>query len=331
MTETSTIKMALNTRYYPNPNEDFVLLGGQPFYISGKPGFLSNSMLTDTTKNLTQHEYHSENYGDDPQLRGSLRTISRSLNRVSGDIRRTLLRDSHSADDFSTNYTQRDLNEALRSALNKNPISTASLSRLDWYSKPIHLTSSVNIPLSEDDLLATRFFPVTLGEAKSLEMVNELKPAKSKHRKTPGSDFTTFSRSKKHEHEQAYQSLAESKTSSIDNAYFLTSVAPNIKTAGVTFTSPYSEEIAKLRMEKLRIEEQQYLELKRQAELEKIRGPKPKWYELKTPEFHQEANKNNQLLHNSDKWDELLVYRENLLDATNRLKTALDDYEIPVY
>jgi len=84
-------------------------------------------------------------------------------------------------------------------------------------------------------------------------------------------------------------------------------------------------------MDKLRIEENQYLELKRQAELEKVRGPKPKWYSIKGPEFHREAKKNNELLRNSDKWDELLNYREHLLTATKRLSSALHESELEAY
>jgi len=43
-------------------------------------------------------------------------------------------------------------------------------------------------------------------------------------------------------------------------------------------TSPYQCELAKLRKERLRIEEDRLLELKRHEELERIRGPKEKWY-----------------------------------------------------
>ena len=46
-------------------------------------------------------------------------------------------------------------------------------------------------------------------------------------------------------------------------------------------------------------------------------------YSLKGPEFHREARKNNELLRNSDRWDELLTYRERLVTATDRLRTAL--------
>ncbi|CAG5121534.1 unnamed protein product, partial [Candidula unifasciata] len=54
-------------------------------------------------------------------------------------------------------------------------------------------------------------------------------------------------------------------------------------------------------------------------------------YELRTPEFHYEASKNNELLRNSDKWDELLRYRENLVNASRRLHTALQGSEVSVY
>jgi hypothetical protein len=44
-------------------------------------------------------------------------------------------------------------------------------------------------------------------------------------------------------------------------------------------SSPYKTELARLRLDSLRLEEEHLLELKRQAELERIRGPQPKWYE----------------------------------------------------
>lgn len=42
-------------------------------------------------------------------------------------------------------------------------------------------------------------------------------------------------------------------------------------------SSPYEHELARLRMERLKIEEERLLEMKRQQELEKLRGPLPKW------------------------------------------------------
>ena len=47
--------------------------------------------------------------------------------------------------------------------------------------------------------------------------------------------------------------------------------------AAVVGSSPYQHELARLRMERLRIEEEHLLEVKRQEELERIRGPQAKW------------------------------------------------------
>lgn len=52
---------------------------------------------------------------------------------------------------------------------------------------------------------------------------------------------------------------------------------PMAGSADVYVTSPYQQELSRLRMEQLRLEEEQLLEMKRQSELERIRGPKPKW------------------------------------------------------
>jgi len=43
-------------------------------------------------------------------------------------------------------------------------------------------------------------------------------------------------------------------------------------------SSPYEVEMSRLRLEQLRLDEEQLLERKRQHELERIRGPQPKWY-----------------------------------------------------
>jgi len=52
-------------------------------------------------------------------------------------------------------------------------------------------------------------------------------------------------------------------------------------TAGVASTclasSPYEVELSRLRLEQLRVDEEHLLERKRQNELERIRGPQPKW------------------------------------------------------
>jgi len=81
--------------------------------------------------------------------------------------------------------------------------------------------------------------------------------------------------------------------------------------------SPYQQALARLRLERLRVEEQYLLQLKRESELERIRGPKLKWYETKGPQFHYECNKNTNLHKNQESWQETLDYRNDLL-ATSR-------------
>ncbi|GFN83265.1 hypothetical protein PoB_000977100 [Plakobranchus ocellatus] len=308
---------------YPNPDREFVLQGGPPHYYRNAPGFLSNSMLTDTSKNLSQHLYHPEKYGDDPQLRGSLRKVSRSLNRVNANLRRSLLMEdeNNTRTGFVRNtFTQAELNEVLRDALNRNPPPKEVRARADWYTKPIHISEKVRVPMDSEDMLANRYFPVTLGESKSLELLDDIRPGSSKGPRRSKCSKTV------HRPRSAH---AGDELKRLDEMYLLTAESPFIKTANVSFTSPFNDELTKLRLEKLRLEELQYLELKRQAELERIRGPKPKWYELKSSEFHVEAGKNNELLRNSAQWDDLLRYRESLVDATNRLRSALEEDLIP--
>lgn len=53
------------------------------------------------------------------------------------------------------------------------------------------------------------------------------------------------------------------------------------------FTSPYVTNLATLRMDRLRIEEDRYLELKRLQELERLRAPKQHWYVLSASKLKQ--------------------------------------------
>ncbi|XP_072012154.1 uncharacterized protein [Engystomops pustulosus] len=80
----------------------------------------------------------------------------------------------------------------------------------------------------------------------------------------------------------------------------------------VVEASPYQQELARLRLERLRVEEELLLEIKRQQELERTRGPKPKWYEMKNSQFHYEARKNNELLKSSKDYQSIFNYRQDL-------------------
>ncbi|XP_072464615.1 uncharacterized protein [Notamacropus eugenii] len=63
--------------------------------------------------------------------------------------------------------------------------------------------------------------------------------------------------------------------------------------------APIQKALTQLRLQHLRAEEEWVLELKRQQELEHIRGPRSKWYEMKSSQFHYEAHKHIALLRRS--------------------------------
>lgn len=58
---------------------------------------------------------------------------------------------------------------------------------------------------------------------------------------------------------------------------FLRTLAEGAIGSSLIEMSPYQQELARLRLEQLRVEEAWLLELKRQQELERTRGPQPKW------------------------------------------------------
>lgn len=80
--------------------------------------------------------------------------------------------------------------------------------------------------------------------------------------------------------------------------------------------TPYELELCRLRYEKLKLEEAYLLKLKCEAELERTRGPKPKWYELKTRAFTTEMEKYTNLMKRKNNWQELLDYRNQLQEMT---------------
>ncbi|XP_069040132.1 uncharacterized protein [Lepisosteus oculatus] len=82
--------------------------------------------------------------------------------------------------------------------------------------------------------------------------------------------------------------------------------------------SPYQEELCRLRLQRLRVEEDLLLQLQRQRELERLRGPQRHWYALKGPQFHYEARKNNELLRSHGNEDALRSHRLALLAAAQQ-------------
>ncbi|XP_021362796.1 uncharacterized protein LOC110456400 isoform X2 [Mizuhopecten yessoensis] len=106
-------------------------------------------------------------------------------------------------------------------------------------------------------------------------------------------------------------------------------IASNYKTSypyegasSKVITSPYQSEIAKLRMERLRIEEDRLLELKRHEEIERIRGPNHRWYESKGPDFHYECSKNTEMMKHEDHWEELVDYRNSLMECSTAFRKS---------
>ncbi len=89
----------------------------------------------------------------------------------------------------------------------------------------------------------------------------------------------------------------------------------------ICFQSPYHFELAKLRHNKLKLEEAYLLKLRCEAELEETRGPKPKWYELKTKHFNKELKKNNNVIDNSHNFQDVFEYRNELAKASGRWGT----------
>jgi len=87
-------------------------------------------------------------------------------------------------------------------------------------------------------------------------------------------------------------------------------------------SSPYRDYVNTLRLRSLRLEEERLLEIRRLQELERLRGPQPKWYELKTPQFHKEARKNNELLAAKRQWNELRDYTESVWRSRDLSRSA---------
>ncbi|XP_064628734.1 uncharacterized protein LOC135488178 [Lineus longissimus] len=169
------------------------------------------------------------------------------------------------------------------------------------------------------DRCAEEFFPVTLGASFSVRASLASPPPKSKTVSppakglpSPGEPWRPISPRKKRPKSPTRED--------VDRMYLMSSVAPTIGSSTVLLTTPYQHDLARLRMERLRIEEQQMLEVKRIQELERIRGPVPKWYELKTPDFHYEAHKNTELMKSSDCWQDLMDYRKDLMKASQEYK-----------
>lgn len=68
-----------------------------------------------------------------------------------------------------------------------------------------------------------------------------------------------------------------------------------------------------LQFQQFQLEECRLLLLRCKQDLAVLERPKPKWYEMKTPEFHLEAHRQNRVLHNAAKWQRVLEESNKLL------------------
>lgn len=162
-----------------------------------------------------------------------------------------------------------------------------------WFIKPLHRTTSPPVDIGR---IAHRQ-PLKAAVLKSTLEGNITSNPSENIRKTPIRDFdlSVF--------RDAENQMLSSRTIS-------------------ALATPYQEDLARLRLDRLRLEEERLLRKKCIDELERIRGPKPKWYELKTPEFHREAKRNNDVLSISGHYQEIMDYREQLLSSIGEEKIA---------
>lgn len=74
-----------------------------------------------------------------------------------------------------------------------------------------------------------------------------------------------------------------------------------------------SLQLMELELQQFRLDECKSLLLQCKLELTATERPKPKWYEMRTPEFHLEAHRQNSILHNATKWQRVLKGTDKLL------------------
>ncbi|XP_072041511.1 uncharacterized protein [Amphiura filiformis] len=179
------------------------------------------------------------------------------------------------------------------------------------------------------DDVAQEYFPVTLGTMRSI--ANTVSPAPSNHASYSHRPSSTKSMSyrpmsaKSEPPNTSYATMRRPNSAlnlsgrnpklEASSDYNYLKASQQFITQSVT-ASPHQYELAKLRMERLRLEEEKILDNKRQEELERIRGPTPKWYEMKTPHFTYEHFKHNQLLKSKERWQELMDYRTKLTSSS---------------
>lgn len=164
----------------------------------------------------------------------------------------------------------------------------------DWFLKPVHLMEDPPVDLEK----LSRKRPLTASILQSNAQGNITSDPSENIQRTPVDTFD--------------MSLFRSAEEQMLSSRILSGLA-----------TPYQQELASLKVERLKLEEQRLLQRKCYEELERIRGPKPRWYELKTPDFCQEAKRNNEILSLHGHYNEIMEYRNELLDSLS--ETRLED------
>ncbi|XP_060082048.1 uncharacterized protein LOC132561343 [Ylistrum balloti] len=342
---------------FRNPDEDFVLHGRSSSFWE-KPAYLTNSQITNSSTRLTsQHTmFNPAKYSDRHYVK-SLGDIANNLGNLSANLDKSVsfskkLQSKEFSNKSLTNFinTEDELSQ-LRSQssdlsfrgqplrVNENDWLNRSNS---WMSQNItnkYKTSNpykgemdeeeeftkqekIEYPLSTNDSLSLRFFPVTMSAPYELSYLDINVPSTKKHSIRPKSAprFTTSKPSK------SQSKVGPFTRSDVDKMFLMSSEAPATALSSKVITSPYQPEIARLRMERLRIEQDRLLEMKRFEEIERIRGPNPRWYESKGPDFHYECSKNTELMKHENHWDELVDYRNSLLKSSDDFRKSYETF-----
>lgn len=170
-----------------------------------------------------------------------------------------------------------------------------------WYTEPLHLTKNTEFPVFEQlgikeptvssmkrsagmtgtELAQRRvatecslseearlYFPVTLGEVPSV--MRTITPS------LPPENGINTLRTEEKSKRMSESSYEFPKQQAVSDYNYLKASQPFLDQTVVA--TPYQYELARLKMERLRLEEQRLLTSKREHELERIRGPEPKWY-----------------------------------------------------
>ena len=181
-----------------------------------------------------------------------------------------------------------------------------------WFTEPVHLTKSSEYPVFEslgvevqktspknrtvgmlgmelaqqqiksdillDDDLVREYFPVTLGSKPSISNTISSPPqnglSMSSRRPTSAkSEPRNMTYAKRPQ-----SAKVTTRNPEIGGGGYASYLQASMDLVDRSLaTTPNEYELAKLRMERLRLEEERILEMKRREELERIRGPTPKW------------------------------------------------------